>query len=325
MKLIDQIVIDIDRHVFNSLSSINEKLDYYRDLIDKGLSNLPDEEFDSLHKEITKFFNVQFAAFTTAEPTKLFRISFNKPITNQGRGGHLKNITQLLGPPPGKATFGRCNLPGESVFYSALDFNTAVWETKPQYDDVITLSEWKIKEGKNIIINSIFNHPDIADVNAESKKTYETYLKEMDKMHPKQWELFDSIIKFVTEQFVRPIPKDKPKEYLFSAHFSSKLFQPGPDDFRIEAIVYPSIQRKYGVTNLAILNEIILERFDPVAITTHDVVETYYDKDPQSNESVLGVFPAFSRITEFDIPNDKIIYPDPKAELAELLKKLRKN
>ena len=310
MKLIDQIVIDTARHLFNPLSSIKDKLDYYRELSNNGLSNLSNEKFELLHKDIKQFFNVQFAAFTTAEPTKLFRITFNKPITNQGRGGQLQKVSQLLGPPTDKAKLGRCNLLGESIFYSALDFNTAVWETKPVYDNVITVSEWKIKDGKTIIVNSIFNHPDIANINQEAKRAYEGYLKKMDKIHPQQWELFDTIIKFITEQYVKPVPKDKPKEYLFSAYFSSSIFQPSPDGFRIEALVYPSVQRKYGVTNIAILNSIVLDRLDLVATTTHNVMQTYYDKDPVSNESVLVVFPAYKRITEFDIQNDKIIYPD---------------
>jgi hypothetical protein len=324
MKLINRIVIDIPRQIFNPLTSIKEKLEYYRELSKKGLSSLSDDEFALLHQDIKRFFNVQFAAFTTAEPTKLFRISFNKQITNQGRGGQLQKVSQLLGPPSDKAKLGRCNLHGESIFYCALDFNTAVWETKPVFDNVITISEWKIKDGKKIIINSIFNHPDITNVNQEAKAAYEGYLKEMDKIHPKQYELFDTIIKFATEEYVKPVLKDKPKEYLFSAQFSSSIFQPSPDGFRIEAIIYPSVQRKYGVSNLAILNSIILDRFELVSITTHDVIQTFYDKDPTSNESILGVFPAYKKITEFDIANDKIIYPDPLVELQKAIAQTRK-
>ena len=308
-KLLDKIVKDINRQLFNSLESIKEKLDYYRQIINKGLSNLTEQEFNYLHLDIKKFFNIEFSAHADAYPSNLFRISFNKPITNEGRGGRLKKVTQLLGPPPDKSTFNRCNLPGESIFYCALDFNTAVWETKPQFDNVITVSEWKIKEGQKLIMHSIFNHPDIANVNAESKKAFDGYLKEMDKIHPNQYELFDTIIKFITEEFIKPVPKDKPREYLFSAYFASTLFKPSPNGFGIEAISYPSIQRKFGVTNLAILNSLVLKKLDTVAATTHDVIKGNYDIDPCSNEPVLGVFPAYERITQFDVENDIIIYP----------------
>jgi hypothetical protein len=323
-KLLDKIVIDINRHLFNSVESIKEKLDYYRQLSKKGLSNLTEEEFISLQQDIRKFFNVVFTASADAYPTKLFRISFNKPITNEGRGGRLQKVSQLLGVPADKSTLNRCNFPGESIFYCALDFNTAVWETQPQFGDVITVSEWKIKEGQKLILHTIFNHPDIDNVNEEAKKAYEGYLKEMDKVHPKQYELFDTVIKFVTEEFIKPIPKDKPKEYLFSAHFASVLYLPSPSGFRIEAISYPSVQRKYGVTNLAIQNSLALNKLELIATTTCDVMQTNYDIDPISTEPFFGVFPAYRRITDFDIENDKIIYPNPKVELQSAMERIMK-
>jgi hypothetical protein len=308
-KLIEKIVLDPSRHLFNSIESVKEKLDYYRNLSKKGLTNLTDEEFGILHKDIKAFFNVDFTAQAPAYPNLLIRITFNKPITNQGRGGQLKKISNLLGPPPILSTFNRCNLPGESIFYCALDLNTATWETKPKPNDVITVSEWKIKNGQQLMINTVFNHPSINDINKESKDAYEGYLKEKDKLHPNQYEIFDTIIKFVTEEFIKPVPKDKPKEYLFSAQFASNLFIPSKNGLSIEAIWYPSIQRRYGVTNVAILNQIVLQKLDLLSITTYDVVATKYDQDPISNEPILGVFPAFKKITTFDVSQDLIIYP----------------
>ncbi len=309
-KLIDQIVIDHTRHLFNSLESVKEKLDYYRQLSNKGLSNLSDKEFSNLQLDVQKFFNIQFAAFADTYPTRLFRISFNKPITNEGRGGQLKKISQLLGPPEAKSKLNRCNHPNESIFYAALDINTAIWETQPQPGDVITLSEWKIKEGQKLICHTIFNHPEIHSVNLDAKKAYEEYIMEMSKAHPKHYEFFDTIIRFITEEFIKPVAKDKPKEYLFSAFFASGLYKPTPNGFRIESIAYPSIQRKYGVTNLAILNSLVLDKLELLAITTHDVLKVNYEIDSKSNVPPLGVFPAFQRITEFDLANDKIIYPE---------------
>jgi len=323
-KLLDNIVKDFDRHLFNSVSSIKEKLDYYRQLSKSGLSNLSDEQFIKLQIDIKKFFNIQFTTFTDAYPTKLYRISFNKSITNQDRGGTLKKVTQILGPPADKSNFNRCNLPGESIFYCSLDFNTAVWETKPKFDDVITISEWEIKEGEKLMLHTIFNHPDIDNVNDDARKAYEGYLKEMDKVHPKQYNLIDTIIKFITEEFIKTVDKDKPREYLFSAYFASELFRPSTDIIRIEAIAYPSIQRKFGVTNLAIINSLVLQKLELVASTTIDVLSSNYEIDPTSNEPLLGVFPAYRRITEFDIENDKIIYPDPQIELQHTIEKMMK-
>ena len=42
---------------------------------------------------------------------------------------------------------------------AALDFNTAVWETKPEVGDYITLSEWKIKDGEKLYNHYTVTHP----------------------------------------------------------------------------------------------------------------------------------------------------------------------
>ncbi len=324
-KLIDRIIVEKPLPLFNSLTSIKEKLDYYRQLSREGLSNLSDEDFIKVHQDITNFFNFQFLAYVDAYPTKLFRISFNKSINKtSGRGGVLKRVSDLLGPPAEFSTFNRCNLPGERIFYSAVDLNTAVIETKPTYLDVITISEWKIKEGQQLMMYGVFNHPDIIDKTKQAKDAYDGYLLEMDKAHPNNYELFDTIIRFVTEEFIKPVPKDKPKEYLFSAIFSSGIFRIPTNGVRMEAICYPSIQRKYGKSNIAIINSLVLPKFQLEAITTYDVLNQDYNIDPTTDEGILKVFRAFERITEFDIENDKIVYPTPEFQIQQAMERIMK-
>jgi hypothetical protein len=319
-KLIKQIVIDPHRHLFNTLESVKEKLDYFRRLSKAGLSKLPDNEFELLTQEIKTFFNIQFAAFTKASFPNLYRVSFNKNIRKGG--GRIEKISQLTGPPASISNFNRCNLPGESVFYASLDFNTILWETQPQPGEHVTVSEWKSKDGQEIVIHGIFNHPDIVKANQESKKIFEHYIKEMNQIHPHQGEMFDSIIKFITEEFVKVVPRDSPREYLFSGFFSSGLLQKGPDNFQIEAILYPSVKRDYGTTNLALINNLVSQKLDVIATTGYDIGATDYSKEMnKTNTPPIAIIPWSVRMTDFDVANDRIIYPDTQEELQEWLKK----
>ena len=62
----------------------------------------------------------------------------------------------------------------------------------------------------------------------------------------------------------------------------------------------------------------MLKKLELVAITTYEVLKGNYENDPVSNEPILGVFPAYTGITEFDITNDKIIYPDFNSDFRSL-------
>lgn len=308
-KLINKIIADTKKGIFNSSDSIKEKLDYYRQLSKNGLSNLSDVQFEELYKDVNVFFNFHFHAFVDMYPTKLYRISFNKEITQgDGRGGRLTKLSQLLGPPKDKSKLNRCNLFGESIFYSSIDINTAVLETKPEYMRVITLSEWKLKEGEKLMVNGIFNHPDVLQKSKNAKDAYDGYLKFLDQKFPNQVELIDSVIRFITEEFIKQVPKDKPREYLFSATLSSLSLRIHPIDVPLDGIFYPSVQRKYSKSNFAIINSLVLNKLDLEAITTFDVMNTHYDIDATTDEGILQVFKAYRRITEFDFNNDRIIY-----------------
>ncbi len=257
--------------------------------------------------------------FRPIEPTKLFRISFNKFIPTQKGDGRLEKISDLLGPPENKSTYGRCNFPGESVFYSSLFIKTAILETKPVKNDFITLTEWHLKPGKSLLGTCIFHHPDVVSANKESKEAYDGYLLEMEKTDPILAQIVDSILKFLTEEYIKPVQKDKPREYLFSAHFSSVLLKSkSPEGQRIEAIMYPSVQNKYEVTNIAIVNSIVLDRFDLISVRATTVIETLYGKPPPANVGILNVQDLYDPITNFDIPNNKIIY-DNSAEFHKLV------
>jgi hypothetical protein len=319
--MIEKIVKDYKTHTFNSFEEIKEKLDYFREISRNGLDKLSDEEFDKLHTEFNRFFNLNLAIFADKYPTKLFRITNNKYLLN-GKKQKLQEITQLIGPPPGLANYGRCNMPEESVFYAALDFQTAIWETQPQPGDYITVSEWKIKDGQKIDTHTIF-HPQKTNLAKDSQTAYEAYLETLKGAYPQFKEknpeiekVFEEILMFLTEEYMKVVPNDKKRNYLFSAQYSSRLLQTGRDGngFQIEAISYPSVKMNLGLTNIAILNSLALEKLDLVSIILMEVAETKYTSKDVYIKDLIKVSGIQYKVTEFDFDNNKIIY-NPKEEL----------
>lgn len=325
--MIEQIVLDYKTHLYNSPKSVREKLSYFKKISDKGLENFTDAQIADLKAEFIKFVNVNFAFFADTYPTKLFRVTNNKTL-NDGKKVRLQKIDQLIGPPLDKSYYGRCNLPGESVFYAALNFRTAIWETKPEEGDLITVSEWEIKEGKRLDTQMIF-HPTFTNLSEESNHAYNAWLDKKKEMGIEISEIFEDLMKFFTEEFMKVVQSDRKKNYLFSSIFSSRFLQGKRDKngFKIEAIAYPSVKMKYGLTNLAILNELVFEKLNLNSITLYEVGETNYDETNVLNDDLIKVSPLIIQTKDFDFVNNKINY-DADAELnqaIELHEKFIKN
>ena len=103
---------------------------------------------------------------------------------------------------------------GESVFYSALDFNTAIWETQPETGEYITVSEWKIKEGQKLYNHFIF-HPEETNTNKESQNAQKAHLEQIGAIRDDYKKTFIEILSFIAEEFMKPVERDKSENYLF--------------------------------------------------------------------------------------------------------------
>jgi len=312
--MIDQVVINHKIHKYNSAKNVKKKLDYFRNLSEQGLHNLTEQEFNKLKAEFVKFQNVIFTFFADTYPTKLFRVTNNKFLYD-GQKVKLEKVTDLVGPPIGKSNHGRCNLKGESVFYAALDFNTAIWETRPEVGDLITVSEWEIKPGEKLNTHYIF-HPTLTEVNKDSSDAYIAWLESKKEINPELIEVFDELILFLTEQYMKKVSDNEKQNYLFSANYSSRLIQQKPDrnGFKIDAVCYPSVRMEYGLTNLAIFNDCVFDKLQLNKITVYDIVHTNYDTKNVWADDLIKVSPMIITTDNFDFEHNKIIY-DLEAEL----------
>ncbi|MBP7510826.1 MAG: RES domain-containing protein [Bacteroidia bacterium] len=307
--MIESIFRDPKKRIINDKSSVLEGLAYFRNLSSRGLHNLTVSEIQSLKEKYLKFFNLNLAVWSDTYPTKLFRISNNKNI-NGGLRKKIYKPSDLVAPQTKWTKLNRCNLPGERVFYAALDLDTALWETQPKPGDYITISEWKIKEGQHLNTHYIFDLDNI-NISKETRESYHHYLSLKAMVYPNVVDIFEELLKFFSHECRKPVSQGQEINYLFSALMSSELLQHNPDkkEFRVEAICYPSIKKKYSVTNLAVINSIVFERLDLVKVTVLEIGETDFDSSKEEN-NLMKVHPIQVTSTNFDILNDKIIYDE---------------
>jgi hypothetical protein len=321
--MIVKIVKDSSTHTFEKVEDVIEKLNQYRQISADGLHKLSAADMEILHKEFNAFLNLDLTFWADTYPTKLYRVTNNRLIKSN-KPYKLQNITNLIGPPIGLSGINRCNLKGESVFYAALDLKTALWETQPKKGDYITVSEWAIKQGQKLNNHFVF-HPTETNLNKESKESYEAHLKAQTSINPNLAPIFQEIMKFFAEEFMKPVDEDKKNNYLFSAIISSRFLQSAPDQngFKIESISYPSIKRDHKVTNLAILNSLAFEKLDLTAATIFTVGEAEYNSESKDKEDFIKISNLTTYHKSFDFEKDKI-YWDLQRELKDAMELDRK-
>jgi hypothetical protein len=314
--MIEKIVLDTKKHIFESPEKIAEKLNYFKQISASGLEHLSDSELAKIQSDFNSFLNINLTLFADTYPTKLFRITRNKRLYKENPY-KLQKITDLMGPPEEFVNIGRVNMKGESVFYCALDFNTAVWETQPEEGEYITLSEWKIKDGQKLYNHFIF-HPEETNLSKESQNAYNAHLQQIGVIREDIKKVFIEILKFIAEEFMKPVDRDKCANYLFSSLIGSRFLQRGKDSngFQIEAISYPSTRRDCEVTNIAILNSIVLEKLDLVSAKIMTVGETNYDLENKNREDLIKISPLVTESERFDFENNRI-YWNLKKELED--------
>lgn len=292
----------------NPPEKVKEKLDYYRSLFNKT-HDLPEKELETLTQDIKTFFNLKAVGFTDNPPKRLVRISVNNKILDSlGKElSYLTEISELLAPPIKHCNYGRCNIPGQQVLYCATSEAGAYWETKPRNGDVITLTHFELKPNAKINCNVV------------RRKQREDNGKRTPLI-----EIAGMLEEFLIDSFSLEVSRNRPADYIFSSLLSSEqLFYPVVSDKNIEAIIYPSVQKKKFGENFAICNDLILEYYNLIGVETRFILDEYEDLDPTSNEVTTDQLIGSFGTTAFDFEKGKILYNEKTDEIFKLFRQLQ--
>ncbi|WP_152620321.1 RES domain-containing protein [Pedobacter lusitanus] len=236
----------------------------------------------------------------------MVRISHNTNIF-AGRGmpvSYFTTIDDLLAPPLHLVKVNRCNIENEQVLYCSLDEASAYWETKPKYGDIITVSRFVLKDGANSICSVIVPEP-------FSTENFSNPLRLV----------YSLIREFFVDVFTLKVDRSRPRDYIFSAMITSEqLFYPIQSVDNIEAIIYPSVQRSGFGDNIAIRNDIFLQKYNFVSAETRFILEEYPDHDPKSNEPTTDQVMASFYSYSYNPETGKISYNFKVDEIFGLFK-----
>ena len=194
------------------------------------------------------------------------------------------------------------------MLYCAIDLSSAYWETKPQNGDVITISHFQLKKGAKINCNFISKGK---VVNPKITNTLE--------------DIYYLIDDFFVDAFSLEVARNRPRDYIFSADFAStqQLFYPVPSDKNIEAIIYPSVQRKVAGQNMAIRNDIIFDKYDLIGVETRFILDEFENLDPAKPEPTADNLISSFGTDKFDFANGKILYHKDVDKVFNLFRMLQ--
>jgi hypothetical protein len=186
------------------------------------------------------------------------------------------NDLNYLANPPEKCVkrYGRANNIGESVFYATFDPLTALSEMRPNIGDLITISNWKLKNDYKLRIAPIFKNNSIDGIiyNETLLNIIEKYQKEITQHEISLREQIEIIIQFISDCFSKEVDDSNHYDYFLSAYYSKRIFcelQGG----NIEAILYPSVRQSLTLNNIVIKPSVLNKNYEIESIEENRVIQ----------------------------------------------------
>lgn len=228
------------------------------------------------------------------------RITVNRRVL--GKNKRISDVKYLKYPPADLVkSYGRCNLPNQSIFYGSPIIMTALSEMKPRVGDLITKSIWKKIDEEPLKLSPIFHfQPTNGTINPRTHKLEREFFKLLKRDFPEELHNpVTNLSKFIAFHFSRFINPKKNKDYLLSAYFSNKILNEF-ENGTIEGILYPSVQSHLSFENIALKPEVLDNRFKII-----EVRESIVFKDPSDNEKGYGM-DGLSDCKDFNYDTGKI-------------------
>lgn len=202
------------------------------------------------------------------------RVTVNSRICN-GNQQRLYKIDQLIYPPNGAKKYGRANIIGDKILYGTDDIPTALMEARVKENDLVTISNWKLKTNHSLCITPIFkNFPIRSDViNIDFFDLHRLYWDTINKLfNPEERVIVDKFVQFLADCFTKEVDENDHFDYFLSSFYANRLFN-FLDNGLIEAILYPSMRNDLITTNIAM---------------KHNVFDNNYELEKVEEKIVIG-------------------------------------
>jgi hypothetical protein len=180
-------------------------------------------------------------------------------------------IKQLTYPPADKVGYGRCNRPGDPVFYGSTSSISAIQELAPPNGTRLVLSMWRVT--KPIVAACVgYSEKTFRDLGSNRwsdiwwEKQASPELEPVGARTPEN----NLVNRFLAKEFTRSIPKDDAWKYKLSACISETFLKAKPAEhangeipgllraresttgIEVSALVYPSVAAAANNDNVAI-------------------------------------------------------------------------
>ena len=178
--------------------------------------------------------------------------------------GRVEYIKHLKNPPKEYVKkYGRANMVGQSVLYATFDYLTALSEMRPEIDEKITVSYWKLKSDYDLCVTPIFKNTTTDgivhnELSLRARMLSNKMLKQYDDNVRKQIEI---ILQFIADAFSKRTEDGNNFDYYLSAHYANRLlyeFENG----ELDGILYPSVRQSLTLSNIALKPEIFEQHFE---------------------------------------------------------------
>jgi hypothetical protein len=171
---------------------------------------------------------------------------------------HLKN-------PPEKCVkkYGRANMVGQSILYATFDYLTALSEMRPEINETITVSYWKLKSDYDLCVTPIFKNSTKNgivhnELSLRAGILSNNMLNQYEDNVRKQIEI---ILQFIADAFSKRTEDGNHFDYYLSAHYANRLlyeFENG----ELDGVLYPSVRQSLTLSNIALKPEIFEKHFE---------------------------------------------------------------
>lgn len=177
--------------------------------------------------------------------------------------GRVEFIKHLKNPPKECVKkYGRANIIGQSIFYGTFDYITALSEMRPEVNETITVSHWKLKTDYDLCLTPIFKNSSKNGIVHNELSLRASVLAKDKLLHYKdniRGEI-EIILQFIADAFSKEVEEGNHYDYYLSSHYANRLlyeFENG----KIDGILYPSVRQSLTLSNIALKPEVFNKHF----------------------------------------------------------------